>query len=263
MSRIRGTGNERTEAAFARLLRQHGIKGWCRHINIRLANVRDSRKLARFKKLKLRPWVRPDFVFPRHRVAIFIDGCFWHGCPCCYRRPRSNRTFWTTKVTRNRARDHAQTTALLKIGWRGSACGSTTSDSLTLKPSEHSPDSPLSHTTRKARPCPFSLPPTTSTTKRRGPERKGLNHAQHLAGSPRNGQVGIGRIGMGPQDQRCNAASKAALLESNASASRPDPLAGMYSSRSSHRARTITLRKGSCHPRELARKRAANAPTRR
>jgi len=59
----------------------------------------------------------PDFVFRRERVAVFVDGCFWHGCPKCYRRPKSNRKFWDAKAARNRARDAEVTRALRRAGW--------------------------------------------------------------------------------------------------------------------------------------------------
>lgn len=61
--------------------------------------------------------VRPDVVFPRMRVALFIDGCFWHGCPQHGTRPRVNSTYWEAKLTRNRARDERVNAALRSEGW--------------------------------------------------------------------------------------------------------------------------------------------------
>jgi DNA mismatch endonuclease, patch repair protein len=61
---------------------------------------------------------RPDLVFLRERVAVFIDGCFWHGCPDHYVRPRSRDDFWATKLARNTSRDREQTGALEARGWR-------------------------------------------------------------------------------------------------------------------------------------------------
>lgn len=61
---------------------------------------------------------RPDIVFPRERIAVFIDGCFWHGCPVHYVRPRSQERFWTDKLRANFDRDRRQTIALLDSGWR-------------------------------------------------------------------------------------------------------------------------------------------------
>lgn len=60
---------------------------------------------------------RPDMVFPRARVAIFIDGCFWHGCPDHYVRPRSRTDFWANKLLTNVLRDRAQTVRLESQGW--------------------------------------------------------------------------------------------------------------------------------------------------
>ncbi|MBI4567730.1 MAG: very short patch repair endonuclease [Planctomycetes bacterium] len=60
----------------------------------------------------------PDIVFPSARVALFVDGCFWHGCPRCYRRPNSRRGYWDAKLARNRARDRRNRAALRVAGWR-------------------------------------------------------------------------------------------------------------------------------------------------
>jgi DNA mismatch endonuclease (patch repair protein) len=116
MSRIRGTGNERTEKAVASMLRQAGIKGWRRHIAIRLPPTRAAMSVAS-DGTKFKPSVRPDFVFPKQKVALFIDGCFWHGCPWCYTAPKSARAFWKRKVVTNRERDRYQTVALKMSGW--------------------------------------------------------------------------------------------------------------------------------------------------
>ncbi|WP_309802214.1 very short patch repair endonuclease [Inquilinus ginsengisoli] len=64
---------------------------------------------------------RPDMVLPRHRLAMFIHGCFWHGCPACdrgMRRPKSNVDFWEAKLAENRARDARNIAALEELGWR-------------------------------------------------------------------------------------------------------------------------------------------------
>src|SRR4029077_3794878 len=96
MASIRSKGNATTERAFLRLLREAGISGWRRHWKI--------------------PG-RPDFVFRSRRVAIFIDGCFWHGCPRCYRLPEDNRPYWRTKVLLNRRRDRRRTRELRSLNW--------------------------------------------------------------------------------------------------------------------------------------------------
>lgn len=63
------------------------------------------------------PVGRPDLVFPRQRIAIFIDGCFWHGCPIHYVRPRSRHDFWARKLGANVERDRRHTLTLESQGW--------------------------------------------------------------------------------------------------------------------------------------------------
>ncbi|MEW6121709.1 MAG: very short patch repair endonuclease [Pseudomonadota bacterium] len=60
---------------------------------------------------------RPDVVFPSQRVAIFIDGCFWHGCPEHGVQPKTNEAFWRSKIGRNRERDRKVTSTLQAEGW--------------------------------------------------------------------------------------------------------------------------------------------------
>lgn len=97
MAAIRGRKNKTTEMAVASLFRAHHITGWRRHLPL--------------------PG-RPDFAFRRQKVAVFIDGCFWHGCPEHYRKPSTNRTFWRGKVESNRSRDERVNQELRKKGWR-------------------------------------------------------------------------------------------------------------------------------------------------
>jgi DNA mismatch endonuclease, patch repair protein len=61
---------------------------------------------------------RPDVVFPRERIALFVDGCFWHGCPDHGTHPRANNEYWRTKLRRNQERDAQQTHTLRAEGWR-------------------------------------------------------------------------------------------------------------------------------------------------
>jgi|SRR5215469_16098514 len=96
MSSIRSIGNATTEGAFLRLLRESGITGWRRHLDL--------------------PG-KPDFTFRSQRLAVFIDGCFWHGCPRCYRLPEDNRKFWKNKVLTNKRRDIRRTRELRRCGW--------------------------------------------------------------------------------------------------------------------------------------------------
>jgi DNA mismatch endonuclease (patch repair protein) len=97
MSRIRSKGNQRTEMAMVKLLRANKITGWRRHYAIE---------------------GKPDFVFLKERVAIFVDGCFWHGCPKCFRMPKTNRRFWEKKLLANRKRDKIVAKKLGDSGWR-------------------------------------------------------------------------------------------------------------------------------------------------
>lgn len=61
--------------------------------------------------------VKADVVFSRRRVAVFVDGCFWHGCPEHCRMPTRNRDYWRAKIGRNRARDAKVDTELGSSGW--------------------------------------------------------------------------------------------------------------------------------------------------
>jgi len=68
-------------------------------------------------KTKVRLPARPDLLFPRVRVAVFVDGCFWHGCPIHGTWPKRNKEFWAKKIIRNRERDLATDRALRALGW--------------------------------------------------------------------------------------------------------------------------------------------------
>lgn len=96
MSLIRSRGNKDTELRLAALLRRSGLKGWRRHA--RLPGT-------------------PDFVFHASRLAIFVDGCFWHGCPRCYRHPKQNRPYWNEKLIKNKRRDRRTSRRLKLSGW--------------------------------------------------------------------------------------------------------------------------------------------------
>ena len=108
MSRIRSRGNKDTEQRLAALFRAHGIIDWRRQVRLRLEKTSSHPAGS----------VRPDFVFRLQRLAVFVDGCFWHGCPEHFRRPQTRQTFWDAKITRNQARDAAVTKALRRKGWR-------------------------------------------------------------------------------------------------------------------------------------------------
>lgn len=97
MEAIRSKGNRTTEERMATLLRKAKISGWRRHLAL--------------------PG-RPDFAWPKEKVAVFVDGCFWHGCPRCYRPPRHNPEFWVNKLKSNRSRDRRVARTLRVEGWR-------------------------------------------------------------------------------------------------------------------------------------------------
>jgi DNA mismatch endonuclease (patch repair protein) len=62
---------------------------------------------------------KPDIAFVGRRVAVFVNGCFWHGCPHCRpRRPRTHQGFWNAKLDRNMVRDAEKTMALKRAGWK-------------------------------------------------------------------------------------------------------------------------------------------------
>ncbi len=97
MSCVRSSGNKTTEVAFARLLRIHRLAGWTRR-GIGLPG-------------------RPDFVFHKQRIAVFVDGCFWHGCPSCQRQPTTRPVYWRRRFATNMHRDLRVTRELKTIGW--------------------------------------------------------------------------------------------------------------------------------------------------
>lgn len=96
MSRVKSRNNRATELRLVQVLKDYRIIGWRRR----------SRIIG-----------SPDFVFPSQRVALFVDGCFWHGCPIHGSMPQSNRKFWKAKLTRNKKRDCIVNSRLRKVGW--------------------------------------------------------------------------------------------------------------------------------------------------
>jgi len=127
MSRIRSRGNKDTELALARVFRAEGITGWRRQIAIPLGRSRGDETQTDRKPMRtglirassrrlLR--VRADFVFPKLRLAVFVDGCFWHACPRHATRPKGNAAFWRKKLAANQARDRRVNRELKRAGWR-------------------------------------------------------------------------------------------------------------------------------------------------
>lgn len=123
MSRIRSRGNRATELALAKVLRGMGVTGWRRHVSIviRQQVKTPSGKLVVKKATKVSAYrlsVRPDFVFRVRRMALFVDGCFWHACPIHATQPAGNAAFWAEKLLRNQTRDRLVTRLLRANGWK-------------------------------------------------------------------------------------------------------------------------------------------------
>jgi DNA mismatch endonuclease (patch repair protein) len=98
MKAVRGKGNRTTEARLRAALTRAGISGW--RMNVR--NVPG----------------KPDFYFENQNLAVFVDGCFWHGCPRCGHLPRKNSAFWREKISRNTKRDQVTCQKLRRQGIR-------------------------------------------------------------------------------------------------------------------------------------------------
>jgi DNA mismatch endonuclease, patch repair protein len=96
MAQIRSKGNKSTELKVVSLFRQHGITGWRRHWPVA---------------------GRPDFAFPKVKIAMFVDGCFWHGHNCRLFRHSQNADYWKTKIERNKKRDRRVNKTLRAAGW--------------------------------------------------------------------------------------------------------------------------------------------------
>jgi DNA mismatch endonuclease, patch repair protein len=96
MRAVKSSGNKSTELRIIRLFKQHGLKGWRRNYPL---------------------FGKPDFVFPKTRVALFCDGCFWHGHDCRNTKPKQNAEFWEKKIGRNIRRDRETTRELTERGW--------------------------------------------------------------------------------------------------------------------------------------------------
>ena len=96
MARVRSKNNKSTELRFISIIKEKNIIGWRRNY----------------------PLIgKPDFVFPKQRIAVFIDGCFWHKCPKHCRMPSSNKEYWSQKIEKNRIRDRKTKKILKEKGW--------------------------------------------------------------------------------------------------------------------------------------------------
>jgi len=96
MAKVKARGNKSTELKLIKLFKESGIKGWRRNYPL--------------------PG-KPDFVFPKSRLVVFVDGCFWHGCQGHCRLPASNQEYWIDKINRNKKRDRSVSKELRMKNW--------------------------------------------------------------------------------------------------------------------------------------------------
>lgn len=97
MSAVRSKGNKSTELALISIFRSLKISGWRRNVNL---------------------IGKPDFVFPKHKTIVFVDGCYWHGHTCRIRKPGHNNKYWKEKILHNKLRDGFVTKELRRNGWK-------------------------------------------------------------------------------------------------------------------------------------------------
>lgn len=96
MQKVKSSGNKSTEIQLISYFQANGITGWRRHYDVK---------------------GHPDFVFPSKRIAIFVDGCFWHGHDCRNTRPEANKEYWDNKRRRNIDHDREITERFKNRGW--------------------------------------------------------------------------------------------------------------------------------------------------
>lgn len=97
MKKVRSRNNKSTELKLIQVFRENSIKGWRRGYPVK---------------------GHPDFVFLDKKIAVFVDGCFWHGHDCRNTRPADNADYWTKKRERNMKHDKEITELFEKRGWR-------------------------------------------------------------------------------------------------------------------------------------------------
>lgn len=96
MSKVRSKGNKSTELKLIEIFKEYGITGWRRNYKV---------------------IGHPDFVFPEKKIAVFVDGCFWHGHDCRNTRPAQNKEYWEKKRQRNMSHDKEITERFEKRQW--------------------------------------------------------------------------------------------------------------------------------------------------
>jgi len=100
-----------------------------RSYNMSRINCRDTkpeillRKLlydegARGYRVNYRLKGKPDIVFPKQKIVVFVDGCFWHKCPRCFQKPATNKMFWRDKINGNVKRDREINATFKESGWK-------------------------------------------------------------------------------------------------------------------------------------------------
>ncbi len=117
MSRVRSSGNKGTELRLIQVFRANGITGWRRGCSLSLTPSGFRSQVSGLKAGRSSGRVKPDFVFPQLHVAVFVDGCFWHGCPRHATWPRTRAAFWKAKIEGNQARDRRVNRRLRQSGW--------------------------------------------------------------------------------------------------------------------------------------------------
>jgi DNA mismatch endonuclease (patch repair protein) len=96
MKKVHSSGNASTELKIIKIFRDNKVKGWRRGYPI---------------------FGKPDFIFPKQRIALFVDGCFWHGHNCRNLSPAYHREYWVKKIERNKNRDVKVTQFLINKNW--------------------------------------------------------------------------------------------------------------------------------------------------
>ena len=97
MRQVKGNFNKSTELRLIRFFKINFITGWRRNYKI---------------------YGKPDFVFPKERLAVFVDGCFWHGHNCRNTKPKDNKNYWDNKIKKNIERDISVSNILESKGWK-------------------------------------------------------------------------------------------------------------------------------------------------
>ncbi len=96
MRKVKSNRNKSTELRLIQFFKENRICGWRRNFKL---------------------YGKPDFVFPKQRLAIFVDGCFWHGHNCRNTKPKDNAGYWESKINRNKNRDVQVTETLTNKNW--------------------------------------------------------------------------------------------------------------------------------------------------